>query len=299
MDTSKISNLKISSVSLANAARDESNSEWRLGKRLNKLIEYCVDKRARGKLDILVISEGRPCMNFEGTKRLTIHKIVSMFSDALDMQPLYLGNNGANDLCFTKIILFDTKKLFVLETKGLWPCQDSANSQYPSGYQFCQSMFVAKFILNMKESFSGIEGSYIPDKGRIFNLVSVHSPYLKKGRDLYFKSLVETFRDEIPTLLIGDYNLIPDMGGYEHEDYLNKNFINYTHNIGNTFLSFPNDNNPETGKPWESSLDRVYANNNFANVFGADSVKTKVKPLNDPNGNRLSDHHELMAKIQY
>jgi hypothetical protein len=278
-------------ISLANAVRDDQSEENRLGKRINLIIQYF---KEIPNIDFIVFSEARLCKNEDGTDFLTPLQIALKFGQELNMYPIMQANND-QALSFSKIILFNPTKLFLLETSSVWPTLTGEVSNTPTGLQFCQSITEAKFYLKTADA-SDNRGHYNTNLNRSFTLGAIHTPLLDGGRDNYFKMMINNYENADPAIFIGDYNLLPDMKGPEHEELLNQHFTNFTKDIGTTFIGFPNDVDPE-GNPWMSSLDRVYANKAFIETFGQ-NVQTSVENVTI-EGKRLSDHFIMRVKINF
>lgn len=276
------------SINLANSVRDESTT-YRLGTRLNIIYKYLKSLKQKDQLDYIIFTEARECMNQNNTQKLTTLDIVLFFSTGLQMAYVFLGNNGANDMAFSKVILYNRAKLFLRSTKNIW-C--GVYHDLPCGAQFCQSILKTKFLINMPDSYDD-KGQYINNLNREFNIVAIQAPMSPEGRESYFNTLMREFAfSETPFILIGDFNLIPSEITTKQEKLLYSNFANVTEDLDITFVGFPHDIDPKTGNPYVSSLDKVLINKKFEELFKNDDIKVSATDVIIDN-QRISDHYTL------
>lgn len=278
-------------LSLANAQRDEQ-TDCRFGLRFKLITKYL--KSLQENLDFVILSEARICKNEDGTGYITPLQIALTLAQELNMHPIMQASHDER-LSFNKIILFNPEKLFFLETSSVWPTLEGNISYVPAGMQFSQSITQVRFYLKTGKT-SDDKGQYNNNLTRIFTLGAIHTPVLDKGRDMYFNMMINKYENAEPGIFIGDYNLLPDIRGPEHEELLNQHFTNCTTDIGTTFIGFPHDVNPE-GNPWVSSLDRVYVNKAFVSSYGNDVQVHVENAIVD--GIRVSDHFAMHVKINF
>jgi hypothetical protein len=273
----------LATLSLANSARDEA-TEYRLGSRLADLIRYYIEN----PVDVLVVSEIRKCRSSVGTHDISAIEIIRLFSYSLGMEYVFVPNNLANDMAFNKAIFYNPVKFICTSFNAYWPMSDESCS-YPSGPQFCQSILEANLLLTSPEYYDA-KGEYIAEPIS-YKIVNIHTPVNADGRKIYFSALKSLYRFTQENLIMaGDYNLITEFQGLEHEAYLELYFKNWTKDIGTTFRGFPHDRD-SNGIPYESSLDRIFTNMDFTgdiDVKAIDLVKGEK---------RLSDHYSLHATI--
>lgn len=268
-------------ISLANAQRDRSTPNA-FGYRLKDVLKCIYDYIQQG-VNVFILNEGRP-FDYEG-KEVSVDEFVNMLTTATGFKTLVLPNHGNNDLAFNKIILF-SPELMCVGTKGLWPLNGELVN-YPQGAQSCQSVFEISFIFNDPSNYNS-RCEYIgPEPFKVF---AIHDPVAFEGRQQYIEALIKYIsRETGPLVCIGDFNFLPDMGGNEQRELLSNYLVNCAPNIGITFKGFPHDINPETGEPWESSLDGVFANEVMLRMFPNYSVETI------DTEHKISDHFILIV----
>ncbi len=287
--------ITVALISLANAFRDRQTPNA-LGYRLDYIL-YCIKYFLRSGVNVFLLNEGR---SFDyKDKEISVNEFVALLIKKMDLKALVLPNHGKDDSAFNKIVLY-SNNLFCIGTKGLWPLNGELVN-YPQGAQSCQSVFEITFLDNNTKNYNS-RCEYIDPKP--FKLLVVHDPVGFEGRQKYIEALINytdnptllrvdgaSVRDKqtCPLVCIGDFNFLPDMGGNEQREFISEHLVNCAPNIGITFKGFPHDVNPETGKPWESSLDGVFANEALLEMFPTHSVETI-----DTN-HEISDHSVVIA----
>jgi hypothetical protein len=268
-------------ISLANAKRDRltpNSLEYRIGDVLRCITDY-----VQKGINVFILNEGRP-FDYKG-KEVLVDEFVATLLLITNFKALVLPNHGKDNFAFNKIILY-SPELICVGTKGLWPLNGELVN-YPQGAQNCQSIFEVSFIFNNPSNYNSL-CEYIGPKP--FKVLAIHDPVEFEGRQKYIEALINyTNKQTDPLVCIGDFNFLPDMGGNEQREFISQHLVNCAPNIGITFKGFPHDTNPETGEPWESSLDGVFANEVMLEMFPNYSVETI------DTEHKISDHFIVIA----
>lgn len=288
---SKLNQLSVVVMSSANSHRDET-TKFRFGLRLAAIIDYFLKLRETQQIDMFLLTEGRICRSADESEMLDALDIGYKIAKALGMWFTIMPNQNMNKMAFSKIVIYDPTRLFLLSTRNYYPGDSRV---LPSGAQFSQCVSGLKFHRILPDTYDSA-GQCVIDPKLIFNVGFVNAPMNKNGRDDFFKMMVQEFAgSDQPWIFPGDYNLFTEDSA-EQNQLLDTHFYNMAPDIGTTFIGYPHDVDKD-GVPFQSSLDRVYINYNFADQFGRD-IEVQTENVTH-QGVRISDHFLVTININF
>lgn len=277
--------ITIVSLNIANAVRDESNEEYRFGKRLNKLCKLIKEQNA----DIVLLQEIRQCRDESGENIITPDDIAHNIAKNTDLKIAGLFTLNPSTLSFARLTLYNPNTMFPLQCFGEW-CSDTPNvpsganetnpKKFGIGVQFTQ-------FVNVHERELATLGNYP------FWVANIHYPIPFEEKMYTNKYLLK----RIPklggtTIIMGDFNTFFDNDGRGNEQIneLKSKFYEESVNIKETFTTFPCDDFAiKNGGLVSSKLDHVFVHPNLKALSSCEAVSTKES--------RESDHY--MIKITF
>lgn len=320
-----MNNFKVSHICLANAFRDESNKDYRYGKRHEKFVElmkYFNDLNDH-KPVVVSIKELRKCkdptgeIDWESNDILNNLAVSGRYAIA-DCQPVKIHNtNGVNFYNpFYLGQLYDSRKLYKIESKIIHYYLDMYDTPENAPNMGGSYLYV-------RYAFKDSNG--IPDLKRTFSIGTVHFP-LQQTHKLISAKYFSEKASMLPDILIGDFNLFKDDSLYsEIYEELTKKFIDViTNNLTDqnaqlmygTFFPFPHDKPPipilypylnkQKGIECEPShLDYVFTSKtSLIKCIGCQVLTKTFNPLNkdeiwsyDETTFPISDHLPLISNF--
>lgn len=274
--------LYIGSLNVANAMRDE-NSKDRFGTRINDLLLFLKSKRDTKNFDILLLQEIRRCKHADGVTILEPIDIIRLVEESSGLTCAIAQPNNTDDVAFWKATFINLEKLYHNNTRTIW-LGENPDRTSGSDFEFGKNIMISNFT---------ILGTDID-----FQVGNVHAPFNKDIRGLYFETMIKhVINQDLYTIMIGDYNTIPDMRGLEHIQLLETVFDRPSKDLGITFIGFDHDCDPLTRIPYQSQLDQVC-------VFNSKDVsvipRVDVSATNVIfNGTRLSDHFLIETTVHF
>lgn len=280
--------MRIGTLNLANAVRDETGSEgrYRFGARFERIVALLLTLQ----LDMLCVQEVRACRRRDGDTRpglWTPHEIITELGSRLDFDAYAWQRNNATELAFHKATFYNSKKFFALTQQTWWP--STGAEDMPGGAQFGQNVFGVSFVV-LPNTTTLSDGALFPTnqaKSRL-TVWNVHAPTSRAGRDAYMELLKKRCIDG-PALLLGDFNSFPDAGGAEQMASLDETHVNVSQGCGPTFYSFEHDTAPD-GSRYTSQLDHVLTTRDFP-------WKCTVEKR-DISETQESDHFPLVVTLE-
>lgn len=281
--------MKIITWNIANAKRDETEygGQYKFSKRYADIIKFLKGENA----DIVCLQEIRQCTKEDGSV-WTPEDIMDDIKKELGMNYKYTANNTSSS-SFYRATYYKKETLFPIEETTVWT---GANKEVPSGLQWCQCIFITKFIVLAESAF--INGEY--KDGKIISIWNCHAPLSLEGRIKYSERIVEHYtKTDIMMrglcLMLGDFNsineekkdpqatdpvrapvMVPLIPQMDPMKLLEERLTNVSGDIKQTFYSFPYDTS-KTGERYISKLDHVLANKKemVMGVNVADMSKTQ------------------------
>ncbi len=302
LDTVQKRNYYLCNWNLANSPADEQRKDLRFGERFATILKRLRGERCNG-MCMLTVQEVRTCMDY-GSKEsdsLSVGKIVWLISQCLNMVPVACPNND-NLSSLWKVTFYDPKVLMCTSSatiRGGGPESNPLN-----GSKFRYSFLCCKFYFVEMGKGDSLLGNYLG--GQEFAVVNIHSPVGIGERMQYCHQLLDFVSSQcadIPTICVGDFNTIPDIGGSEQMELLTSTLTNRT-NPGITFIGFPGDG--DAHGPYQSALDKVMTNNCWDNThpFSECSLENEFMNVTDTggfgfpgSGIRASDHFLMRIKL--
>lgn len=276
-----MSQLTIVSFNVANAVNDEKDQVYRFGLRFNKIIQLI----SASSPDIVCIQEIRRCMDVDGVTVMEPFEIASKFAKELKLNIAGFHPTNQTELSFWRLTLYDPSKVFPTQSFSEWA---SSTPNIISGKIDLDPMRQGVEVQFTK--FYRIKDKLI-DNENSFLVVNTHFPLIRDDKlntARYLCSRIPSLGDKC--IIVGDYNTFMDDGGEEQLNILRSTFFEASHNIIETFTTFPQDfMAKKMGHLISSKLDHVFSYPIDFNNLDCNAVTTK--------GSRESDHYMIVIKL--